>query len=179
MCKSRLQEAVPQSYDIAIQTGFEFKKQRAIPVITGIVVATDQEETLMAVSATSMNLVGMPDLIPYVLQAYWESAAAAEERALTKKQGLALKRWQKLIQGIQIRRRMQHQYGDNESAGPVSVRLMMAKRMWSSDATSLFSLWIASSTRPSQLKPSRIPPRNRGWRHQRSHQSSLRSRRSL
>ncbi|GHJ87232.1 hypothetical protein NliqN6_3634 [Naganishia liquefaciens] len=79
-------------------TGFEFKKQRAIPVITGIVVAQGQEETLM--------------------EAYWESAAAAEERALTKKQGLAIKRWQKLIQGIQIRRRLQHQYGDHEQAGP-------------------------------------------------------------
>ncbi|KAJ9122302.1 hypothetical protein QFC22_001723 [Naganishia vaughanmartiniae] len=86
-------------------TGFEFKKQRAIPIITGIVVAVDQEKTLM--------------------KAYKESAAAAEERALTKRQGLALKRWQKLIQGIQIRRRLQDQYGDKETAGP-SLELVRA-----------------------------------------------------
>jgi hypothetical protein len=48
---------------------------------------------------------------------------------LTKKQGLALKRWQKLIQGIQIRRRMQHQYGDHEAAGPVSSALLITMRI--------------------------------------------------
>ncbi|KAJ9095375.1 hypothetical protein QFC19_007619 [Naganishia cerealis] len=82
-------------------TGFEFKKQRAIPIITGIVVAAEQEQTLM--------------------RAYRESAAAAEVRALAKRQGLALKRWQKLIQGIQIRKRLQDQYGDGVSAGPSTI----------------------------------------------------------
>ncbi|KAJ9100627.1 hypothetical protein QFC21_003671 [Naganishia friedmannii] len=62
---------------------------------------------------------------PPIKEAYKESAAAAEERALAKRQGLALKRWQKLIQGIQIRRRLQDQYGDNEAAGP-SLELVRA-----------------------------------------------------
>lgn len=78
------------------QTGFEFKKQRAIPVITGIVVAKDQEEM--------------------VLDAYWESEAAAQERALTKKQEKAILRWKKLIRGVQIRQRLQRQYGEETQA---------------------------------------------------------------
>ena len=36
-----------------VQTGFEFKKQRAIPVITGIVVAVENEATVMDVSILS------------------------------------------------------------------------------------------------------------------------------
>ncbi|KAK4687165.1 xeroderma pigmentosum group C-complementing protein, partial [Tremellales sp. Uapishka_1] len=72
-------------------TGFDFKKQRAIPVITGIVVAQDQEEP--------------------VLEAYWVSAAAAEEKALVKKEEAAVKRWVKLINGLRVKARLQAEYG--------------------------------------------------------------------
>jgi xeroderma pigmentosum group C-complementing protein len=36
-----------------VKTGFEFKKQRAIPVITGIVVAAENEALVMDVSLFS------------------------------------------------------------------------------------------------------------------------------
>ena len=35
--------------NLSYQTGFEFKKQRAIPVITGIVVASEQEDVVLEV----------------------------------------------------------------------------------------------------------------------------------
>jgi xeroderma pigmentosum group C-complementing protein len=38
-----------------MQTGFEFKKQRAIPVITGIVVAEEQESIVLEVSGRSLS----------------------------------------------------------------------------------------------------------------------------
>jgi hypothetical protein len=37
------------------QTGFEFKKQRAIPVITGIVVAKGQEDAVMEVGHRGLD----------------------------------------------------------------------------------------------------------------------------
>ncbi|WVW84955.1 hypothetical protein I302_106991 [Kwoniella bestiolae CBS 10118] len=72
-------------------TGFEFKKQRAIPVISGIVVAKENEEMVM--------------------DAYAESAAAAEEKERMKKEEKALKRWAKLINGLRVRLRLQAEYG--------------------------------------------------------------------
>jgi hypothetical protein len=53
------------------------------------------------------------------VQAYWESAAAAQEKELHKRQEKAIKKWQRLIQGMQIRSRLQEQYG-NGPAGQVS-----------------------------------------------------------
>ncbi|WVQ65333.1 uncharacterized protein L199_003509 [Kwoniella botswanensis] len=75
-------------------TGFEFKKQRAIPVINGIVVAKENEELVM--------------------DAYAESAAAAEEKERMKKEEKALKRWAKLINGLRVRLRLQAEYGTGE-----------------------------------------------------------------
>lgn len=75
-------------------TGFEFKKQRAIPVITGIVVAEDQTETVM--------------------DAYRTSNAATEERERQKKVEKALKRWGKLINALRVRERLRATYGDKE-----------------------------------------------------------------
>lgn len=75
-------------------TGFEFKKQRAIPVITGIVVAQEQVENVMA--------------------AFKESAAAAEEREKRKREEKALKRWARLISGIRVRERLRETYGGKE-----------------------------------------------------------------
>ncbi|WWC71011.1 uncharacterized protein I206_104964 [Kwoniella pini CBS 10737] len=75
-------------------TGFEFKKQRAIPTINGIVVAKENEEMVM--------------------DAYAESAAAAEEKERMKKEEKALKRWAKLINGLRVRLRLQAEYGTGE-----------------------------------------------------------------
>lgn len=75
-------------------TGFEFKKRRAIPVITGIVVAAENETLVM--------------------EAYWESAAVQEEKERIKAEEKALKRWAKLINGLRVRRRLQQEYGGQD-----------------------------------------------------------------
>jgi xeroderma pigmentosum group C-complementing protein len=87
-------------------TGFEFKKQRAIPVITGIVVAENQA--------------------PIVMDAYWESTAAAEEREKQKRMDKALKRWGKLVNALRVRQRLRAQYGDAE--GVSYICLLMVER---------------------------------------------------
>ncbi|GJE88546.1 Rad4-domain-containing protein [Phanerochaete sordida] len=74
-------------------TGFEFKKRRAFPVITGVVVAAEHEQAL--------------------LEAYWEAEQEAEKKRRKKEHELVIKRWQKLIQGLRVRQRVQEQY-----AGP-------------------------------------------------------------
>lgn len=76
------------------QTSFEFRKQRATPVLTGIVVAAEKEDE--------------------VLSAYWESNAAAEERERAKREERALKRWVKLINGIRVRLRLRAEYGEGD-----------------------------------------------------------------
>ncbi|WVQ96321.1 hypothetical protein IAU59_003425 [Kwoniella sp. CBS 9459] len=82
-------------------TGFEFKKQRAIPVINGIVVAAENETLVM--------------------DAYAESAAAAEEKERLKKEERALKRWAKLINGLRVRLRLQAEYGTGEELNEASL----------------------------------------------------------
>ncbi|WVR06564.1 hypothetical protein IAU60_003595 [Kwoniella sp. DSM 27419] len=82
-------------------TGFEFKKQRAIPVITGIVVAAENETLVM--------------------EAYAESAAAAEEKERMKKEERAIKRWAKLINGLRVRLRLQAEYGTGEELNEASL----------------------------------------------------------
>lgn len=81
------------SYAEAVTT-FEFKKQRAIPVVTGIVVAKEKEDA--------------------VLEEYWKSEAAAEERDKARRESRALKRWGKLIHGLRVRLRLQAEYGGAE-----------------------------------------------------------------
>ncbi|KIP08959.1 hypothetical protein PHLGIDRAFT_68410, partial [Phlebiopsis gigantea 11061_1 CR5-6] len=71
-------------------TGFEFKKRRAFPVITGVVVAAAHEQA--------------------VLEAYWAAEAEAETKRRTKRQEQVIRRWQRLVQGLRIRRRLQEQY---------------------------------------------------------------------
>lgn len=81
------------SYAEAV-TSFEFKSQRAVPVITGIVVAEEKEAA--------------------VLDAYYKSTAAADERAKIRKEELALKRWAKLVNGLRVRLRLRAEYGTGE-----------------------------------------------------------------
>ncbi|KAL0255850.1 hypothetical protein I308_100659 [Cryptococcus tetragattii IND107] len=75
-------------------TGFEFKKQRAVPVIKGIVVAAEKKQE--------------------VLEAYEESTVAAEERERMKREDRALKRWAKLVNGLRLRLRLQQEYGSKD-----------------------------------------------------------------
>ncbi|PWN50373.1 Rad4-domain-containing protein [Violaceomyces palustris] len=72
-------------------TGFEFRKHRSMPRITGIVVAAEFEDT--------------------ILDAYWASEHAAAEKENTKRQERAIKHWKKLLNSLRIARRIQEQYG--------------------------------------------------------------------
>ncbi|KAF8799359.1 Rad4-domain-containing protein [Phlegmacium glaucopus] len=72
-------------------TGFEFKKRRAFPIIEGVVVAAENEATL--------------------LEAFWEAEREAEEKARIKREDRVIKNWKRLIHGLQIRQRLQEQYG--------------------------------------------------------------------
>ncbi|KZT11843.1 Rad4-domain-containing protein [Laetiporus sulphureus 93-53] len=78
-------------------TGFEFKKRQAFPVITGIVVAAENEEA--------------------VLEAYWEAEHDAEQKRRAKREEQVIKRWTKLIQGLRIRQRLQEQYAHPDQRG--------------------------------------------------------------
>ncbi|KAI0700351.1 hypothetical protein C8T65DRAFT_742081 [Cerioporus squamosus] len=77
-------------------TGFEFKKRRAFPVITGIVVAAENESAL--------------------LEAYWEAEQVADAKRRAKRQEQVIKRWTKLVQGLRIRQRLVEQYADRAPA---------------------------------------------------------------
>ncbi|KAI0352597.1 Rad4-domain-containing protein [Trametes cingulata] len=73
-------------------TGFEFKKRRAFPVITGVVVAAENEAAL--------------------LEAYWEAEQEADAKRRAKRHEQVIKRWTKLVQGLRIRQRLIEQYAD-------------------------------------------------------------------
>ncbi|KAH9889795.1 hypothetical protein C8Q73DRAFT_705476 [Cubamyces lactineus] len=73
-------------------TGFEFKKRRAFPVVTGVVVAAENEAALV--------------------EAYWEMEQNAEAKRRAKRQEQVIKRWTKLVQGLRIRQRLLEQYAD-------------------------------------------------------------------
>ncbi|KAN0059795.1 hypothetical protein ACQY0O_008369 [Thecaphora frezii] len=88
------------SYAEAI-TGFEFRKHRGMPKITGIVVAVENEQA--------------------VLDAYWEHEHLAAERETTKRQERAIKAWKKLVNALRIAKRVKEQYGDGrQDAQPVT-----------------------------------------------------------
>jgi xeroderma pigmentosum group C-complementing protein len=89
----------PDPILVASQTGFEYKKQRAIPVVTGVVVAEENKDALM--------------------EAYEIATADAEERALIKKKAAVIKRWQKLITDLRIRKKLQIEYGNAAVSAPV------------------------------------------------------------
>ncbi|KDR82961.1 hypothetical protein GALMADRAFT_238668 [Galerina marginata CBS 339.88] len=71
-------------------TGFEFKKRRAFPIVEGVVVAAQNEAT--------------------ILEAYWEAERETEEKARIKREERVLKQWTRLVQGLRIRQRLQEKY---------------------------------------------------------------------
>ncbi|KAF7298687.1 hypothetical protein MIND_00815900 [Mycena indigotica] len=73
-------------------TGFEFRSRRATPIIVGIVVATDNEGT--------------------ILEAYWEAEQDAAAKARAKRRDRVLKRWIRLVHGLRIRQSLQEEYKD-------------------------------------------------------------------
>ncbi|UPX20665.1 uncharacterized protein EKO05_0010891 [Ascochyta rabiei] len=73
-------------------TGFEFGKQRAVPVITGVVVAEENEE--MVINA-------------------WEVEEAEKARKeVEKRQKFVLGLWKKFYSGLKIVQRMKDEYGE-------------------------------------------------------------------
>ncbi|KAH9936108.1 uncharacterized protein B0H18DRAFT_1113556 [Fomitopsis serialis] len=105
-------------------TGFEFKKRRAFPVITGIVVAAENEETMLEVRHIHEPVkqdLALLTSIPVTVQAYWEAEHDAEEKRRAKREDQAIKRWKRLIHGLRIRQRLQEQYADAEQRGSSPV----------------------------------------------------------
>ncbi|KAH9992061.1 hypothetical protein BJV77DRAFT_1060568 [Russula vinacea] len=80
-------------------TSFEFRKGKAYPVISGIVVVAENEDI--------------------ILEAYLEAAHAAAQKEQEKRQQAVLERWTKLVHGLRIRQRMREQYGGGtQGSGP-------------------------------------------------------------
>lgn len=94
---------------VCYQTSFEFRKGKAFPVISGVVVATENEETVREVRATHLISIS-PDPDP-VVQAYWEAEHVAAQKEQDKRHQAVIKRWTKLVHGLRIRQRMREQYG--------------------------------------------------------------------
>lgn len=74
-------------------TGFEFKNRRAFPILTGIVIAAENESAF--------------------LEAYWEVTKDAEEKERLKKENRLLKQWAKFINGLRVKKRLQEQYASD------------------------------------------------------------------
>jgi xeroderma pigmentosum group C-complementing protein len=85
----------PSRTSLTMQTGFEFKSRRAIPVVGGVVVAAENEEIVM--------------------DAWQAEEAMRVEREATKKQKEVLGRWKKFLVGLRIRQRINDVYGSNSS----------------------------------------------------------------
>ncbi|KLO14754.1 Rad4-domain-containing protein [Schizopora paradoxa] len=83
-------------------TSFEFRKGRAIPVTTGIVVAVENEQT--------------------ILDAYWEHERNAEAKEAEKQRERVIKRWSRLIQGMRIRQRLKDQYEGEPSTSTTATQ---------------------------------------------------------
>ncbi|KAF2722489.1 Rad4-domain-containing protein [Polychaeton citri CBS 116435] len=75
-------------------TGFEFGKQRAVPVLTGVVVAKENERL--------------------VRDAWRTDQAEMKRKEDTKRTDAALKWWRKMLMGLRILERMEREYEDRE-----------------------------------------------------------------
>lgn len=73
-------------------TGFEFRKQRGMPKITGIVVAEESREL--------------------VEEAFWQQEHEDALKQQNKRMERAMKNWRKLINALRIAKRVQEQYRD-------------------------------------------------------------------
>ncbi|KAG8746562.1 hypothetical protein FRC10_004414 [Ceratobasidium sp. 414] len=73
-------------------TGFEFRKRQATPIITGIVIAAENERMF--------------------LEALASHAHTEELREATKRRERVLQRWSRLVQGLRIVRRLNEQYSN-------------------------------------------------------------------
>ncbi|KAJ1025928.1 hypothetical protein NDA16_002554 [Ustilago loliicola] len=77
-------------------TGFEFRKQRGMPKIVGIIVAQQNAEL--------------------VEEAFWQQEQQDALKQQTKKMERAMKNWRKLVNAVRIAKRVKEQYGDKISS---------------------------------------------------------------
>ncbi|KAI0322385.1 Rad4-domain-containing protein [Amylostereum chailletii] len=86
-------------------TSFEFKKGRAFPVLSGIVVAAENEEA--------------------ILEAYWEAEHSAAQKEHEKRQQAVIRRWTRLVQGLRLRKRLQEQYAPDGPGGSSTSNIVV------------------------------------------------------
>ncbi|UZJ56938.1 hypothetical protein CBS101457_006258 [Exobasidium rhododendri] len=77
-------------------TGFEFRKHRSNPKMTGVVIAIENEEML--------------------LEALEEDQHMTAEKEYLKKQERLFKNWKKLLNSLKIQERIQREYGEKQEA---------------------------------------------------------------
>lgn len=89
-------------------TGFEFGKQRAVPVLTGVVVAAENK-----------NLV---------IDAWRTDQEIQRRKDDAKRQALALKLWKKFFNGLRIVQRVKAEYGEESIGGDGETNPFINKR---------------------------------------------------
>jgi xeroderma pigmentosum group C-complementing protein len=87
-------------------TGFEFGKQRAVPVLTGVVVAAENEDL--------------------VIDAWEIDQAEKAEKEQAKKEALVLSMWKKFFTGLRIVERMKREYGDEVELPKANIATVAA-----------------------------------------------------
>lgn len=110
-------------------TGFEFHKRRAVPTVSGIVVAEENKDML--------------------LEAYYAQETLAVEKEMAKRKERALKKWKKLIVGLRVRSRIQGEYRKAEGASDQGKE--KAKAGPEPEGKSQFQLAGAEEAEKSQL----------------------------
>lgn len=90
-------------------TGFEFGKQRAVPVLTGVVVAKENEDL--------------------VLDAWEAEEAERKRKGESKKEKLVLGLWRKFLLGLRIVERMKREYGEEYGKVPEDVNPSTKKKL--------------------------------------------------
>ena len=95
-----------------MQVSFEFKNRKATPIIRGIVIASEHEALILEVCELNLSCYNSLTPIGVLLaeQAYWQAEHHRAEKEESKRQADVLKRWARLVKGLQIRRRLQAQY---------------------------------------------------------------------
>jgi len=89
-------------------TGFEFGKQRAVPVLTGVVVAKENEDL--------------------VIDAWEAEEAERKRKEESKKEKLVLGLWRKFLLGLRIVERMKREYGEEDGEVPEDVNPFTKKK---------------------------------------------------
>ncbi|SMQ50416.1 unnamed protein product [Zymoseptoria tritici ST99CH_3D7] len=89
-------------------TGFEFGKQRAVPVLTGVVVAEEYEDL--------------------VRDAWRTEQAEVKRKEDTKRTAASLAMWRKMLMGLRIIERMRLEYQDGDDAEASNPFVKRAKR---------------------------------------------------